>query len=94
LLAPSPADTYTAWLHYYQKLTPLSSDNQTNWLIVSHPDVYLFGALVMAEAFLWNDERVAGWKSLWDEAIASLQKHGTKKRHGGGPLYPRVAVAP
>jgi hypothetical protein len=85
-VAPSSDDTLT--LHYYQKLNPLSADNETNWLIVSHPDVYLWGALVMAEAFLWDDERVPGWKSLWDEAIGSLEKHGTKKRNGGGPLHP------
>jgi hypothetical protein len=83
--APSPDTTYTAELHYYQKLDPLSSDNESNWLLSTNPDVYLYGALMMAEAFMWDD-RVSRWKSAWDEAIDSLKKHGTKKRHGGGPL--------
>jgi hypothetical protein len=48
----------------------------------------------MAEAFIWDDDRVPLWKSAWDESLESLKKHGTKKRHGGGPLYPRIAVAP
>lgn len=82
-VAPVPTDSLGLHLNYYQKIPALSSDNEINWLISAHPDVYLWGALVMAEAFLWNDERVPGWKSLWDEAIESLKRHGAKARHGG-----------
>lgn len=92
-LGPEPNDGYTLRIAYYQKIDPLSSDNQTNWLIVSHPDVYLWGALVMAEAFLWDDERVPLWKSAWDEALAELQGHGRRKRHGAA-LSTRIANAP
>lgn len=94
LFAPSPDTDYTAQLHYYNKIPALSADNETNWLIVTHPDVYLYGTLVMAEAFLWNDERLALWKSAWDESLGELQRHGTRKRHGGGPLFPRPVNAP
>jgi hypothetical protein len=89
LLSPGPDSTYSLILNYYQKLNPLSADNETNWLIVSNPDVYLFGALLMAEAFIWDDPRLPLWKQSWDEAIGSLQKAATKKRYGGGPLFPR-----
>jgi hypothetical protein len=85
-VAPSSDDDVT--LHYYQKLTPLSADNETNWLIASHPDIYLFGTLVLAEAYIWDDPRISLWKSAFDEAMDSLRKHGVRKRHGGGPLHP------
>lgn len=89
LIAPSGAETIT--LHYWQKIPALNADNETNWLIVSHPDVYLYGALVMAEAFIWDDQRIPLWKSALDEALGELKRQGVGKRYGGGPLHPRVA---
>jgi hypothetical protein len=92
LLSPAPSDDLTLTLHYWQALPALTASNTTNWLLTSHPDVYLFGTLVEAEAYLWNDERVAGWESRLGQAMASLHTHGVKKRHGGGSLYPRPLV--
>lgn len=92
ILGPSPDDEYDAILTYYQKIEALSEDNESNWVLASHPDVYLFGALTMAEAFLWNDERVGLWKSAWDEALGELIKHGNAKRIGG-PIRLRPSVS-
>jgi hypothetical protein len=92
VFGPAPDSSYDAVLTYYQKLDALSSDNETNWLITSHPDVYLYGALMEGEAFLWNDERIPLWKSAWDEAIGELIAHANKKRIGG-PIRLRPSVS-
>lgn len=92
VFGPEPDAEYDAILTYYQKITALSSDNQTNWLIVSHPDIYLYGSLVMAEAFLWDDERLPMWKSAWDEALDELMEHGKRKQYGAAPLRLRASV--
>jgi hypothetical protein len=91
-LAPLPSDDAEEELTvlYYEKIPALSAQNTTNWLSESHPDIYLYGALVMAEAYIWDDERLHTlWRPAFDEAIGELQRQGTKKHHGGGPLFPR-----
>jgi hypothetical protein len=92
VFGPAPDAEYDAILTYWQTIDALSDANQTNWLISSHPDVYLYGALVMAEAFLWNDERLSLWKSAWDEAIGELIHQGNSKR-SSGPLRLRPSVS-
>jgi hypothetical protein len=92
VFGPAPDDEYDAILTYYQKLEALSDANETNWLIVSHPDVYLYGTLLMAETFLWNDERIPLWKAAWDEALDELMEHGKRKQYGAAPLRLRASV--
>jgi hypothetical protein len=92
MFAPSPDATYSVQLHYYKRIPALSASNETNWLITTFPSLYLWGSLVMAEAFIWDDDRIPLWKGAWDEALAEFKRHGTWKRHGGGPLAPRIPV--
>jgi len=92
VFGPAPDDAYDALLTYYQEIPALASDNETNWLVVSHYSVYLYGALTMAEAFLWDDERLPLWKSAWDEALDELMEQGKGKQYGAAPLRLRASV--
>jgi hypothetical protein len=56
---PSPDSAYTASVLYYTRLTPNATSE--NWLFTAHPDIYLWGALVAAEAYIRNDERLPIW---------------------------------
>lgn len=93
-LFPAPTATTSITLHYYEKIPALSASNESNWVSASHPDIYLYGILVQAEFYGWNDARLPLIKSALDEAIDELQAQGRSKRHGGGPLYPRAVSAP
>ena len=94
IFGPAPDSTYSAVLTYYKKIPALSSDNETNWLISSHPDVYLWGALCMAELYIWDDPRVGMWKAAWDEALNELKTdQGNRKRYGASPLRIRSPVS-
>lgn len=81
---PAPEQTYTASLTYYKKLDGLATTSP-NWLLTSHPDVYLFGSLVAAEAYIMNDERLPVWKAQLDEALQSLRVAGSRREIGGTP---------
>ena len=72
LCAPAPDQTYTAEITYVGKLQALSSTNTTNDELTTAPDLYLFGALKNAEPYLENDERIATWKQMFDDAIDQL----------------------
>ena len=94
IFGPEPDTTYSAVLTYYKKIPALSASNETNWLIVSHPSIYLWGALTMAELFIWDDARVPMWKAAWDEALGELTDlHGARKRYGAGSLRMRPTVS-
>ena len=91
---PAPDSTYSAVLTYYKDIPALSPSNETNWLISKHPSVYLWGALCMAELYIWDDPRVPMWKAAWDEAIGELTNiHGARKRYGAASLRIRSTVS-
>jgi hypothetical protein len=60
-IVPIPDATYTAELTYFSKLTKLSNDVTSNWLLASSPDIYLYGALLQAAPYLQDDARIQTW---------------------------------
>lgn len=88
---PAPDTEYTVEMDYYA-FTRLSDSATTNWLLTSYPNVYLYGSLVQAEAYLVNDARVPGWKALRDEALAKLRMSDTQARWAG-PIRRRSTYA-
>ena len=88
--APSPTSTFNFEITYLQRIPALTDSNTTNWLLDSNSDIYLYGALVRAEPFLINDNRVPMWKAMLSEAINELNVASGKTRIGAGPLAPRV----
>lgn len=70
-LVTRPATDQTITLSYFQKVPALSDVNTTNWLLTAHPDLYLFGSLVEANAFIMDAEKAALWlarrNALFDE---------------------------
>lgn len=86
ILAPTPDDDYTLILNYYQRIPALTEDNPTNWLLEKNPDLYLWGSLCMAEAYLRDDPRLAVWKAAWDEATHEINVQGNRQRNPSSPL--------
>jgi len=83
----------TAAYTYYRGIPALTSDDATNWLLTRAPDLYLYGSLLQAEFFGWNDERLPFIKNAFDEAIAELRADGENRRWGAAPLAPRIRRA-
>lgn len=83
---PTPDASYTLQLSYFKKLTKLSDSNATNFLITSHPDIYLYGTLKHAEPFLMNDERVMVWGTLYERALEQLRLQEESKKTGDGMM--------
>lgn len=60
---------------YYARFTPLNSltdQTQTNVILDYYPELYLYGALIEAEPYLIDDQRIMIWKGLFDEALAEI----------------------
>jgi hypothetical protein len=90
---PSPDDTYDVEIDYYATIPALSDSQTTNWLLTKHPDIYLYGTLLQAEAYLWNDSRLEVWKAALDEAIGELMEAGKRKHTSASPVRLRSPVA-
>jgi hypothetical protein len=71
-IATAPLGSGTLNLLYYARLPALETTD-TNWLLQKHPDIYLFGSLVEAQAFGQNIQGVQGWMSRLDQAMQELR---------------------
>ena len=56
--APTALDPVTVTISCYEKIPELSASSDTNWLLSSHPDLYLWGTLLQARAWLHDDVRL------------------------------------
>jgi hypothetical protein len=72
LVAPTPDQAYPFEVLYYERIAPLSSANQTNWITQNAPNAMLFGTLLQAMPFLKNDARQI-FQQKYQEAIAALK---------------------
>ena len=72
LVSPTPDQAYPFQVLYYERLQPLSSDNQTNWITENAPNAMLYGTLLQAMPFLKNDQRQI-FQQKYQEAMAVLK---------------------
>lgn len=86
-LAPVPDAEYVIEMAYYAKVPELEQSN-TNWLIQQAPDIYLYGALIEAKAFI-EDEKFQLWKAAFDEAINDLTRSDKRAKFSGSGLRQR-----
>ena len=85
-LGPIPASVQTIEMLFYKKIAALSVSNTTEAMLTDNPDVYLYGALLEAEPFLMNDERLGIWAQGFQQSIENLQDQDAKDRHSGSAL--------
>lgn len=71
-LCPIPGSTYSIEIGYYANIPALTSAAPSNWLLVKHPDLYLYGALIQSAPYLKDDERLAMWGAMHDRTMASI----------------------
>ena len=89
-LGPAPNGATEIDLVYQSGVPPLSDATQTNWLLDTAPDAYLFGSLVEAEVYIGEDQRAQGWLARREAAFAGLEAADRKLRWGS-PLQIRVS---
>ena len=85
-LGPSPGSAYDYSIMFYKKIDALSVSNTTEQMLTDNPDIYLYGALLEAEPFLMNDQRVQLWATAFQESVRALQEQDNKDRHSGSAM--------
>jgi hypothetical protein len=83
---PTPDAEYEGELTYYAKIPALSDSNTSNWLLAYAPDLYLYGALLEAEPYLKNDERLPVWGELYLRVVADIEVADERASVASTPL--------
>ena len=83
---PTPDTEYQGELTYYAKIPALSDANTSNWLLAYAPDLYLYGALIEAEPYLKNDERVGLWGELYLRVVSDIEVADERASVASTPL--------
>lgn len=86
LLDPIPDANYTILMDYMQGLPALTATNTSNWLLANYPSTYLFGSLLMAEAFIGRDERIPLWQQAKEASFQRIFLEDHQARFPGGSL--------
>jgi hypothetical protein len=77
-LAPTPDQAYAMEVLYYERIQPLSSANQTNWLTQNAPNAMIFGTLLQAMPFLKNDQRQI-FQQKYQESLQALKSEDVSR---------------
>jgi len=71
IVSPTPDQSYAFEVLYYERIQPLDSNNQTNWITQNAPNAYIYGSLLQMMPFLKNDQRTI-FQEKYKEAMAVL----------------------
>jgi hypothetical protein len=81
--APVPSTTVTATLTYYKAIVALATTSP-NWLLTSHPDIYLYGTLMEAAPYLHDDNRIGLWAAGLRECVSQLRTQDARSNTANG----------
>lgn len=91
-LGALPDAAYDMTLTYYQEIPALTDSATTNWLLTSHPDMYMYGALIQAAPYLMDDARIPVWGANYTRGLEGLANSQNRSAWNGGPLVSRVDI--
>jgi hypothetical protein len=90
--APKPDAAYTVQMLYYFKPASLSGSNPSNEFMANYPDALLYGALLEAEPYLFNDARIQVWSTLYNNAVERINTTDEQSEYAGVPIAMTVTT--
>ena len=89
--SPKPDASYTAFINYYKLFDALSDTATTNYILTTHPAIYLYGSLFHAANFLGgiNPQQVQTWQQMFATAMERLELNDREDQVSGSPLQIR-----
>lgn len=83
---PTPTENTVLSCAYFRKVPALVDDEDTNWLLDAHPDIYLYGSLIDSAPYLHDDARINLWSGMLDRRLAEINVKATRSKFGAsGP---------
>ena len=91
LMGPIPDAAYTLTLTYLQRLAPLTDDRQSNWLLASNADAYVYMACSTIHKHLGDSENAALNFTAASQVIDEINRQATRQRNSA-PMRLRSPV--
>lgn len=82
-LDPAPDSSYSIAIVYFQKIEALSDTNTSNWVLASHPDLYLVASQHQACIYLKRQQDVQGFLALQERILNQISRSDNNDRGGG-----------
>ena len=91
---PSPDTSYTGYLSYYKAIAALSDSNTSNYILSTHPNIYLYGSLYHATNFLggMDPDQKQNWLQMYITALERCEQNDKQDSYGGAPVTQRTDV--
>ena len=83
-------DNTNLYLTYYQRVPPLANDQDTNWVLTDHADIYKTAMMAEIEEFVKNDERSVHYWNKLDAMFAEIKGRDWHDRWSGNSLTIRL----
>lgn len=80
-LMPAPSAAMTLDISYWADLTTITAGT-ANFLLTSHPDLYLYRSIIAAAQRMQDDKRLKRYSDLYSQVLGEVQKAGKKQRYG------------
>lgn len=96
LLAPAPTalDPFTADLALYKRFDALAQNDDTNWLLTNHYDLYLHAGCAIAAGRGQDFELVQQSEAAFAAALEQLHESESSQHEGGAPTISYVEDMP
>lgn len=91
-LVPAPDGLVEGELTYYGRIPALSDSVTSNWLLEVAPDAYLYGALMEAAPYLDDQEKLATWGGLLEQAMQAIRTESDRASVGSSSLRMRAKM--
>jgi hypothetical protein len=88
--APVPDTTYTLEILYYAAPEFLTDTNPSNAYLANCPDLLLYGALLEAEPYLMNDQRIQLWAGMYQKGVDAITTSDEQAQYSGVPLQMKL----
>jgi hypothetical protein len=89
-----PDQDYTITMKYMAKPAPLTTLNQTNSILLSDPNIYLYGALHQAFVYTEDDNEAVKYFNKFNAAIRGANDKSRKGRYGPAPSMKVLGPTP
>ena len=90
--APIPDTEYTLEILYYAAPEFLSDTNSSNAYLSNCPDLLLYGALLEAEPYLMNDQRIQVWAGMYQKGVDAITTSDEQAQYSGVPLQMKLTT--